>query len=423
MFKSPFARIFAALTAGAILGTVFGNYELGEIPLHNIAAPFGALFIRLLRMCAVPTIFFSLIVAAASTPPSSLGRIGLKTVALYALTALIAGTVSLILGNNIDFSAPLPKTDAGNSAVPQLVPVSLQDTLLNIVPLNPFAALNGENILQAIFIAVVSGIALSFLRESPDPAKKEKAETLFKVCSGLSEIMFILIRWIMVYAPVGVFALAFDTFSKNGAEILAPLSKFALTAYGAFLFQMFVVYSVMLKIAGWHPLLFFKNIRDVMLTAFVTRSSGAALPLSIETAEEKLNIPENVASFSLPLGATVNMNGVTIQQCLSVFFIAAVCGVSLDLSQQMTVLSVILLASVGTAGIPGGAVIMLLTVLQSIGLSPEQGSTAAAAYTLLLGIDALLDMGQTCLNVTGDLVCAAVVAKTETKKDLCHDRK
>lgn len=158
-----------------------------------------------------------------------------------------------------------------------------------------------------------------------------------------------------------------------------------------------------------------------MLTAFVTRSSGAALPLSIETAEEKLNIPENIASFSLPLGATVNMNGVTIQQCLSVFFIASVCGVTLDFSQQITVLSVILLASVGTAGIPGGAVIMLLTVLQSIGLSPEQGSNAAAAYTLLLGIDALLDMGQTCLNVTGDLVCAAVVAKTETKKDLYHD--
>lgn len=421
MFKSPFARIFAALTAGAVLGIAFGSFKFGETPLQNIVAPFGALFIRLLRMCAVPTIFFSLIVAAASTPPSSLGRIGLKTVALYALTALIAGAVSLILGNNIDFSAPLPKTDIGTSDVPQLVSVSLQDTLLNIVPLNPFAALNGENILQAIFIAVVSGIALSFLRESSDPAKKEKAENLFKVCSGLSEIMFILIRWIMFYAPVGVFSLAFDTFAKNGLDILAPLSKFALTAYGAFLFQMFAVYAVMLKFAGWNPLFFFKNIRDVMLTAFVTRSSGAALPLSIETAEEKLNIPENIASFSLPLGATVNMNGVTIQQCLSVFFIASVCGVTLDFSQQITVLSVILLASVGTAGIPSGAVIMLLTVLQSIGLSPEQGSNAAAAYTLLLGIDALLDMGQTCLNVTGDLVCAAVVAKTETKKDLYHD--
>lgn len=417
MMKSPFARIFSALIAGAAVGALFGAERIGTLALSDIAAPFGTLFIRLLRMCATPTIFFSLIVAAASTPPSSLGRIGLKTVALYALTGLLAGGVSLALGNFVSFDAVLPETSSAAAEISELRPVSLKDTLLNAIPLNPFEALASENILQVIFFAVIFGIALSFQRESESEIRKAKAETLFRFCSGVSEIMFILIRCIMLYAPIGVFALAVDAFGKNGADALAPLSKFVGTAYGAFIFQIIVVYGLLLKLAGRNVADFFARSRDVMLTAFVTRSSGAALPVALETAEEKLNIPENIASFSLPLGATVNMNGVTIQQCLSVFFIAAVSGVSLDIGQQATVLSVILPASVGTAGIPGGSVIMLLAVLESIGLSPVPGSAAATACALLLGIDALRDMGQTCLNVTGDLVCAAVVAKTETAKD------
>lgn len=415
MIKSPFARIFSALIIGAFIGALFGKEKIGSVSLSDAAAPFGSLFIRLLRMCATPTIFFSLIVAAASTPPSSLGRIGLKTVGLYALTGILAGAVSLMLGNFVSFDAVLPRTPFVSAEITQLRPVSLADTLLNIVPLNPFQALTSENILQVIFFAVIFGIALSFLRESE--TQKAKAETLFRFCSGISEIMFILIRRIMLYAPIGVFALVLDAFGRNGAEVLAPLSKFVGTTYAAFVFQIVIVYGVLLKLAGRNIKEFFIYSRDVMLTAFVTRSSSAALPVAIETAEQKLGIPENVASFSLPLGATVNMNGVTIQQCLSVFFIAAVSGVSLDTGQQLTVLSVILLASVGTAGSPGGSVIMLLAVLESIGLSPVAGSAAAIAYAMLLGIDALLDMGQTCLNVTGDLVCAAVVAKTETTKD------
>lgn len=411
--KSPFARILAALIGGAVIGAVFGKTEISGTPLTDIAAPFGTMFIRLLRMSATPTIFFSLITAAASNPPSSLGRIGIKTMGVYLLTAILASAVALGIANTIPFGVSLPQISGSAASVPELRPVSLKDTILNIVPLNPFQALGSENILQVIFFAVASGIALSFLRVSDSEEKRVKGETIFRFCSGVSEIMFILIRWIMKYAPVGVFALSVDAFGRNGADVLLPLSRFIGTAYAAFAFQICVVYALLLKAAGWNVVEFFKQSRDVMLTAFVTRSSGATLPVALETAKDKLHIPESVASFSLPLGATVNMNGVTIQQCLSVFFIAAAAGVSLDAGQQLTVVSVILLASIGTAGIPGGAVIMLLAVLDSVGLSPVEGSAASFAYAMLLGIDALLDMGQTCLNVTGDMVCAAVVGKTE----------
>ena len=213
------------------------------------------------------------------------------------MTGLLAGGVSLALGNFVSFDAVLPETSSAAAEISELRPVSLKDTLLNAIPLNPFEALASENILQVIFFAVIFGIALSFQRESESEIRKAKAETLFRFCSGVSEIMFILIRCIMLYAPIGVFALAVDAFGKNGADALAPLSKFVGTAYGAFIFQIIVVYGLLLKLAGRNVADFVARSRDVMLTAFVTRSSGAALPVALETAEEKLTSPKTSRRF------------------------------------------------------------------------------------------------------------------------------
>lgn len=415
MKKKLFIWILAAMAAGAAMGLSCGNVLFAGRPLASYIAPFGTVFIRLLQMSVAPIILFSLTAATAGMSPARLGKMGLKTAALYLGTGIAAALIALFFANFFPFKGTVLSVQLKGTSLPVLQETSFLDTLTGIVPTNPFAALASGNILQIIFFAVFFGAGLAFLRDSAKEEIRAAADLLYRGCAGLAEVMYRLVHGVMYYAPIGVFALMTDVFSQNGWEVLAPLAEFIGVVYLAFAVQFFVVYGLLLRYAGWSLSDFLNAARAPLTTALVTRSSSAALPVSLEAAEENLGIPRSVASFTLPLGATLNMDGVTIQQCISVFFIAGTVGLPLDFSQQISVLFVTVLASIGTAGIPSGAAVMLLAVLNSVGLSPADGSVIAAAYAMLLGIDAVMDMGQTGLNVAGDLVCAAVIAKTENK--------
>lgn len=415
MKKKLFIWILGGLAAGAAVGLTCGNALFAGRPLTAYITPFGTVFIRLLQMSVTPIILFSLTAATAGMSPARLGRMGMKTAALYLGTGVAAALIALFFADFFSFKGTILSARVKAPSLPSLHAPSFLDTLTGIVPTNPFAALASGNIPQVIFFAVFFGTGLAFLRDSPKEKIRTAADLLYQGCSGLAEVMYRLVHGIMYYAPIGVFALMVDVFAKNGWEVMAPLAEFIGVVYLAFAVQFFVVYGLLLRYAGWTLPDFLNAARAPLMTAFVTRSSSAALPVSLEAAEENLGIPRSVASFTLPLGATLNMDGVTIQQCISVFFIAGIAGLPLDFSQQVSILFVTVLASIGTAGIPSGAAVMLLAVLDSAGLVPADGSAVAAAYAMLLGIDAVMDMGQTGLNVAGDLVCAAVIGRTENK--------
>lgn len=421
MKKHLFAWILLGLVLGIFFGIFLGNVDIVEgYSLVGLISPLGVLFIRLLQMIVSPIIFFSLIVATAGMSPSRLGQIGIKTAALYLITGFFAAVIGLFFANLFPFEGTIISVTIEGASAPALKESSLLDMLLEIVPTNPFYALTAGNMLQIIFFAIFFGIGLAVLRDSEKKELKNSAELIFSFCTGFSEVMYILVHWIMYFAPFGVFSLMSDVFAKNGIEAVSPLLEFVGVVYLAFFIHFFVVYGSLLRYAGWRIVPFVQGAKDPITTALVTRSSTATLPITMDAAETKLGIPRSIGSFTLPLGATLNMDGVTIQQCISVFFIAGVAGLSLDFSQQVIILLVTVIASIGTAGIPSGAAIMLLVVLESIGLTPTDGSVVAAAYAMLLGIDAIMDMGQTSLNVTGDLVCASVVTKMEEKEETEH---
>jgi Na+/H+-dicarboxylate symporter len=229
--------------------------------------------------------------------------------------------------------------------------------------------------------------------------------------------MYKVVHWIMEYAPIGVFALIAVVFGKQGLEAFGPLGMVTLSVYLALLLHLIVAYSGLLTLFRVSPIGFFARAKDAIVTAFVTRSSGGTLPVSMDVAEKKMGISKGVYSFTLPLGATINMDGTAIYQGVCVLFIGFAVGAPLTLNQQMTVILTAVLASIGTAGVPGSGAIMLMMVLNSVGLAVEPGTAVAMAYSMIFGIDALLDMGRTALNVTGDLAVTCVVAKAEGEID------
>jgi Na+/H+-dicarboxylate symporter len=227
-----------------------------------------------------------------------------------------------------------------------------------------------------------------------------------------------MVNWILQYAPIGVFALIADVFGKQGAEAFGPLGLTTLAIYLAFVGHMLLVYGGMLLAYRLSPIAFFSKAKEAIVTAFVTRSSGGTLPVSMKIAGSKMGISKGVYSFSLPLGATINMDGTAIYQGVCAIFVGFAIGAPLTFAQQLTIIATSLLASIGTAGVPGAGAIMLMMVLESVGLKVEPGSQVAMAYAMIFGIDALLDMGRTTCNVTGDLVVTCVVAKAENEMDL-----
>ena len=417
-FKSNLLmRILLGLILGAICGIVFG-------PKIEWVHPFGEIFIRLLKMIVVPVILFTLTVGAASVHPTQLGRVGVKALVIYMLTTTFAVTLGLVFGNifqpgkGMKLAAATTQVASANVTAP-----SLADTLINIVPKNPYGAIADGQILPIIFFCLIFGIGLSHVRNSDNKQIRESGETLFRFFNGSAEVIYLVVQWILQYAPIGVFALIAEVFGKQGAEAFGPLGMTTLAVYLGFVAHMACVYGGLLAIFKIDPVTFYSKAKEAIVTAFVTRSSGGTLPVSMEIAKDKMGISKGVYSFSLPLGATINMDGTAIYQGVCAIFVGFAIGAPLTFSQQLTIIATAVMASIGTAGVPGAGAIMLMMVLDSVGLKVEAGTPVAMAYAMIFGIDALLDMGRTACNVTGDLAVTCIVAKAEDEMDLSYWQK
>lgn len=399
-------RILVGLILGAVAGITFGKSIIW-------VSPFGDLLVRMLKMIVMPVVIFTLVVGTASINPRRLGRIGVKALVFYMLTSAFAVAIGLVCGNLFQPGAGMALGDLGSAAGKELIQPSLLDTFMAIVPTNPFAAVTGGNILAVIFCSLMFGLALSYLREHKEERIRTSGDTVFSFFEGCAEIMYKVVHWVLQYAPIGVFALIAVVFGKQGAEAFGPLAAITGSVYAGLLAHLLLVYCGLLLVYRMSPKQFLLRIREAFITAFVTRSSGGTLPVTMDVAEEKLGVSKGVYSFTLPLGATINMDGTAIYQGVCAIFVGLAIGMPLTLSQQMTVIATAVLASIGTAGVPGAGAIMLLMVLDSVGLKVEPGTAVAAAYAMIFGIDALLDMGRTALNVAGDLTVTTLVAKGE----------
>lgn len=412
-FKSNLLlRILAGLVAGTICGVIFQNAQTAI----NIFTPIGELFIRLLKMIVVPVIASTLIVGASSITPAQLGRIGIKTLIYYTVTSFFAIVIGLGVGKL--FQPGLGLELVADTAVKGKIaePPSILKILLEIVPTNPIGVISSGQVLPMIFFCLMFGIALAFGRDSSDSHIKKSSDMVYHFVDGVSNAMFKIVEWVMNYAPIGVFALIFIVFSKNGSTAFGSLASVTISVYTGLVLQVVLVYCVICVIMKLSPVIFLKKVRTAFVTAFVTRSSGATLPVSIQVSQN-MGVPKSVYSFGLPVGSTMNMDGTTVYLGVCAIFIANAVGMPLDSSQMITITLTAVLGAIGTAGVPGAGAIMLLMVLQSINLPVEAGSAVAIAYGMILGIDALLDMGRTSMNVVGDIAGVVVVAKQEKTLD------
>lgn len=391
-------KIMLGLVAGLVAGILLqGSPEF----VNTFIAPLGRLFLNLIMMIIVPLVFSSLIVGAASVGDvKTLGRMGGKTLGYYLITTAVAITIGLSLGAIIQpgagLSIPVDAEVAVNEAP------GLTDTLLNIIPRNPINAMAQGNMLQIIVFALFLGVAFNAI-------PKEKGQVFIDFFDGLAEIMYKVTSYVMAYAPIGVFGLITPVVVNHGLSVLLPLGKVIAAVYIGCILHAAIVYSGAVKIfAKMSPLHFFKGIMPAAITAFSTTSSAGTLPVTIKSARENLGVSQKVSSFVLPLGATINMDGTALYQGVSVLFIAQVYGVELTMAQMGTIVVTATLASIGTAGVPGAGMIMLSLVLAAIGL-PLDG------VALVAGIDRILDMARTSVNVIGDGSAAVVVAATENE--------
>lgn len=392
-------KIFIGLTLGIILGIILQpNPEIAD---HYIK-PFGTLFLNLIKLVIVPLVFCSLVVGTCSMDDvRKLGRIGGKTMAYYLFTTAFAVTIGLILANitNVGGGYVIPADATYEVAeAPNVV-----DTLLNIIPANPLKALVNGDMLQVIAFALIIGAGIIGIGE--------KGKTLQRFFDSFAEVMYKIIAVVMEFAPIGVFALITPVVAFNGPSVLLPLLKLIIVVYaGCAIHAMFTYSLTVWGFARVTPLQFFKGIAPAMVFAFTTASSSATLPINMKRTEENLGVPKSICSFTLPLGATVNMDGTAIYQGICAFFIAQIYGVDLPLSAQLTIILTATLASIGTAGVPGAGMIMLGMVLQSVGL-PIEG------IAIIAGVDRILDMMRTMINITGDSACSVIVAATEGELD------
>ncbi|MDL2297888.1 dicarboxylate/amino acid:cation symporter [Synergistaceae bacterium OttesenSCG-928-D05] len=384
------------LLLGFVLGPMTNNPFISDyiIPLLNLI---GNIFLALLKMLIVPLVFSSIIMGAASIgDPKTLGRIGIKTVALYLLTTMVAIVIGLTLGNVMQPGVGLSIAGAAGEAK---AAAPLTKVILDIFPANPLKALVDGAMLPVIVFALFLGVSATLIGE--------KGRKFLEVNESIAETMYKMTGIVMKTAPVGIFALIAVTAAKYGPAVLSPFAKVIFAVYIGCFLQASIVYSGL--ITGYvkkSPMWFFRGVREAMLAAFVTRSSSGSLPITMRNVQENLGVSEKISSFVLPLGATINMDGTALYQGVCALFIAQAFNIELSIGAQITILLTATLASIGTAGVPGAGLIMLSMVLTAVGL-PIEG------VGLVAGIDAVLDMARTCVNVTGDMAVATVVAKSE----------
>lgn len=404
-------RVLIALMLGAICGLIFPNQH-GISMAFDIFSTLGDIFIRLLKMLVMPLITCSLIVGMASISPSHIGKIGAKIIAFYAITSTCAIVIGLGVGTLLE---PGTNTALQSQEIqrPSTQMPNLLTVILNLIPTNPFSTIAHQEVLPSIFFCAIFGIALAFCKNSKDQNIKDSSIVVFKFFEGISAVVFKIVSWVMQYAPIGVFSLIFVVFAKNGKEAFGALADTTLAVYIGFVTQVVIVYFTICLVMKLNPIKFIKKARLAMLTAFITRSSAASIPVSIQVTQEQMGVSRHLSSFTLPLGSTINMDGTTIYLGVCVIFIANISGIDLSINSYISIILTSLLASIGTAGVPGAGAIMLIMVLESIGLKVEENSLTAVAYGMILGIDALLDMGRTSVNVAGDIIGTLAIAKSQ----------
>ncbi|MEC8169588.1 MAG: dicarboxylate/amino acid:cation symporter, partial [Pseudomonadota bacterium] len=385
--------MFAGILLGSLVNLFFLENELVSFFIQFFSI-LGAIFIASLKLMVVPLVFFSLVTGVAQiTDSSKLGSISLKAILLYLVTTSIAISLALFFSNffnigsgvglitNVEFTAPSPP--------------SLKEVLINIFPTNPIQAMANGEMLQIIVFSLIVGLGVRSL------SSNEHVVNFF--ISGNS-LMLKIVEIIILFAPIGIFCLLVDIFSKIGFSIIYDLAGYffllvcVLFIHGIFVYSFFLYFFT-----GLHPFIFYSKLKEVIFFAFSTSSSSATMPLTLKTARDKLGVDQSVASFTIPLGATINMDGTAIMQGVATVFISQAYGIDLSVSDFLMVILTATLASIGTAGVPGVGLIMLAMVLQQVGL-PVEG------IALIIGVDRLLDMLRTSVNVCGDSMIACLIS-------------
>lgn len=397
-------RIFAALLAGVVLGVVLCYFVPGgkiknDIIIEGILYVIGQGFIRLMKMLVVPLVFCSLICGSmAIGDTKKLGTVGARTLIFYLATTAIAVTVAITVGNIINpgIGLDMSTISTGAQTVENMEATSFAETLLNIIPDNPFKSLASGEMLQVIVFALIVGVILAKLGD--------RADTVTNFFSQFNDVMMEMTMMVMNLAPIGVFCLIARTFANIGFSAFLPLAKYMIAVLVALALQCFGIYQILLKLfTGLNPFRFIKKFFPVMAFGFSTATSNATIPLSIETLHKKVGVSKKISSFTIPLGATINMDGTSIMQGVAVVFAAQAFGISLSLMDYVVVVGTATLASIGTAGVPSVGLVTLTMVFNSVGLPVE-------AIGLIMGIDRILDMTRTAVNITGDAVCTTIVA-------------
>lgn len=397
------AQILLAIVLGGLTGALINNLAAADSWWHSIfvgevLSTGGKLFVSSLKMMVVPLVFISLVAGVSALGDTAkLGRIGGKTIALYLLTTALAISIALSIG-----IATIPDASPDQALASDFTPKSrpsLSEVIANLIPSNPIAAMAEGNMLQIIVFAIVIGLGILRAGEAGQDIKQffDKANAV------VLEVVMLLMR----IAPLGVFCLIAKTFSSEGLDLIIKLGGHFFTVLLALAAHAVLSYSLLLKLmTGLSPLHFFKQMVPALTFAFSTASSNATIPVTLRVVKERLGVDNSVASFSVPLGATINMDGTAIMQGVATVFIAGIYGVDLSLSDYLVVIATATLASIGTAGVPGVGLITLAMVLHQVNL-PVEG------IALIIGVDRLLDMARTAVNITGDATVSCIVAHSE----------
>lgn len=401
------AKIFIAMILGAIAGLVLnfsGSPEWAQFWLvDGVFAVVGQVFISLLKMLVVPLVFISLVCGASSlSDPKMLGRVGGKTIILYLFTTAIA--VTMALGAAVIFKPGVGATPATSVETQIAAATPFTEVLIDMVPTNPIASMAEGEMLPIIFFAVLLGISITLT--------KDAGTRISAWFNDMNTIIMKLVSIVMEFAPYGVFALiAILTATSSAADFVA-LGRYVILVFAVLFIHALIVYPTILYLLGrLNPFVFLKKLKAVMLFAFTTASSNATIPVTLKTVERKIGVSNKIASFTVPLGATINMDGTAIMQGIATGFIAQFYGIDLTFTQYLMVIVMVILASIGTAGVPGVGLVVLAGVLDQVGLPPE-------GIALILGVDRLLDMTRTVVNITGDCMVTTLVAKSENEIDM-----
>ena len=395
-------KIIVAMILGIITGVFLNIFSydtsLSNFIVINFFNMVSDLFISALKLVIIPLIFFSIVCGIISlSDDTSLSRLGIKTLSLYLFTTIIAISLGLLFSSFIDYEPILLSNLETNVSIDNI------KTESNIFPTNIFQSLSDGNIIHLLIFSVLIGIAASKV--------KDNAKTFINYFHEFNTVINELVKIIISFTPIAVYCILSKTFATQGLETLTPLMGYFFTVVFVLLIHFFITFSLLLKtFTNLNPKKFFINIKEVIVFTFSTSSSSASIPFTLKAATEKCGINKSISSFTIPLGATINMDGTAIMQGCATFFLASLYGIDLGMSEILTIVVTATIASIGTAGIPSAGIIMLTVIFTQIGI-PLEG------ITLLLGVDRLLDMMRTSINVSGDLCISCIVASSENKID------